>query len=235
MEKKMKGPTVLTCGTATARKIRACILILTACALLPAFAGTDMAPKADTKSMQGVTPDLGTDHDWTVELGSGAAWSNVRSGQPNQAYTLVPIDLTASLKVDDVSLDNFLGGWLRGYTEFYFEGQYQQIVHGPENHVEGFMVGPRYNFVQPGWRIIPYVEGGVGIGFADSNPQQGGLGQDFNFTFSAGAGAKYVINDNWFLRLGVTYQHYSNAGLSDPIPNHPIDELGPILSVGYGF
>jgi opacity protein-like surface antigen len=97
------------------------------------------------------------------------------------------------------------------------------------------MVGPRYNYVQPGWKLIPYIEGGVGFAFTDSRPQEGGFGQDFNFSFSAGAGAKYLISDQWFVRLGVEYQHYSNAGLSDPIPNHPIDELGPRLSFGYAF
>ena len=98
------------------------------------------------------------------------------------------------------------------------------------------MVGPRYNFVQPGWKIIPFIEGGVGFGFADSNPEAGGLGQDFNFSFEIAAGVKYQINCNWFLRLAAQYQHMSNAGLSDPPnPNHPIDALGPILSVGYAF
>ena len=235
---KMKGTYVSTTCRARGLKKWAMIITLGAsvCALSHAVAGTDMAPaKTDTKSMQGVTADLASDHDWTVELGSGVTWSNVRSGQPNQAYTIVPVTLSASLKLDDVSLDNFLGGWLRGYSEFYFRGDYQQIVHGPENHVEDFVVGPRYNFVQPGWKLIPYIEGGVGIGFADSNPQEGGLGQDFNFSFLAGAGAKYMINDNWFVRAGVEYQHFSNAGLSDPVPNHPIDALGPKISVGYSF
>jgi opacity protein-like surface antigen len=234
----MKGTDVPTFGNTTALglKIWACTFVLGACAFSSAIAGTDMAtPPPDNKSMTGVSPDLGTEKNWTVELTSGVGFSNVRSGQPNQAYTLIPINLTASLKLDDVSLDNFLGGWLRGYSEFYFSGEYQEIVRGPEHHVEGLMVGPRYNFVQPGWKIIPYVEGGVGIAFADSNPAGGGLGQDFNFTFSAGAGAKYLISDDWFVRLGVEYQHYSNAGLSEPVPNHPIDELGPKFSVGYAF
>ena len=193
-----------------------------------ALAGTDM---------KAITPQsCCSEKDWTIELGSGVAFSNVRSGQPNQAYTMVPVVLTASLKVDDVSLDHFLGGVLRGNTEFFFRGQYSDIVHGPENHYEGIMVGPRYNFVQPGWKIIPFVEGGVGMGFADSNPQWGGLGQDFNFTFSAAVGARYDINCDWFVRAAVNYQHVSNAGLSEPqFPNHPIDALGPRLSVGYSF
>ena len=90
-----------------------------------------------------------------------------------------------------MSLDNFLGGWLRGYSEFYFCGDYQPILHGPENHLEDFIAGPRYNFVQPGWKIIPYVEGGVGIAFADSNPQLGGLRPGLQLHFPVGAGAKY--------------------------------------------
>jgi opacity protein-like surface antigen len=205
-----------------------CLAVLTALSLPRAMAGTEMK--------EITPPACGSEKDWTIELGSGVGWSNVRSGQPNQAYTIVPVSLTASLKLDDVSLDNFLGGWLRGYSEFYFQGDYEQIVRGPENHFEDIMVGPRYNFVQPGWKIIPFVEGGVGLGFADSNPMGGGLGQDFNFTFSTAAGAKYNICDDFFVRLAVVYQHVSIAGLSEPqYPNHPIDMLGPKLSFGYSF
>ena len=166
----------------------------------------------------------------------GVQWSNVRSGQPNAAYTVVPIDLTASLKLDDVSLDNVAWGIFRGYSEFYFRADYLDFAHGPESHYEGLMVGPRYNFVQPGWKIIPFVEGGVGFGFTDSQPQAGGFGQDFEFSFDAAVGAKYQIDCDWFVRLSADYQHISNAGLSEPTnPNHPIDALGPKLSFGYSF
>ncbi|SRR5260221_3023208 len=206
-----------------------CLVVAMALSFSRATAGTDMKEIAAPQCCC-------ADKDWTLELGSGALWSNVRSGAPNQAYTIVPISFTASLKLDEVSLDNFLGGWLRGYTEFYFRGDYDQIVHGPENHYAGVLFGPRYNFVQPGWVIIPFVEGGVGLGFADSNPQAGGLGEDFNFSFDVAAGAKYNINCDWFVRLAVEYQHISNAGLSEPTnPNHPIDALGPKLSFGYSF
>jgi opacity protein-like surface antigen len=208
-----------------------CVACLGALSLPQAMAGTDMKSVAPSSP-----PSCCSEKDWTIELGTGVSWSNVRSGEPNKAYTVVPISLTASLKLDEVGLDNYLGGWVRGYSEFFFRGDYEQIVHGPENHYEGIMVGPRYNFVQPGWKVIPYIEGGVGLGFADSNPEAGGLGQDFNFTFEVGAGAKYNITDDFFVRLGVEYQHVSNAGLSEPEePNHPIDELGPKLSFGYSF
>ncbi|MCE0485226.1 MAG: acyloxyacyl hydrolase [Methylacidiphilales bacterium] len=209
--------------------VAVCLAALSILALSPVKAGSDMKE---------ITPNVAScsTNDWTIELGSGVGWSNVRSGEPNRPYTIVPINLTASLAVDDVSLDNFLGGWLRGNTEFFFRGNYDPIVHGPENYLAGLMVGPRYNFVQPGWKLIPFVEGGVGFLFADANPAAGGLGQDFNFTFEASAGAKYQFTDCFFGRLEVQYQHVSNAGLSEPAAaNHPIDELGPRLSFGYAF
>jgi opacity protein-like surface antigen len=209
-----------------------------ACAAMGAVLswGVLRAGTEESKSMASVTPPVCTEKDWTVELGSGVLWSNVRSGEPNHPYTIVPLDLKASLRIDDDSLDTFLGGFLRGHTEFFFRGDYDVIARGPEHHYEGLIVGPSYYFVQPGWKLIPYVEGGVGFVFADSRPDLGGLGQDFEFTFIAGAGAKYMIDDDWFVRLGVEYQHVSNAGLSEPTDaNHPIDGLGPKLSVGYTF
>lgn len=209
-----------------------------ACAVMGAVLslGVLRAGTEESKSMASVTPPPCGEKDWTVELGSGVLWSNVRSGEPNRPYTIVPLDLKASLRIDDDSLDTFLGGWLRGHTEFFFRGDYDFIARGPEDHYEGLIVGPSYYFVQPGWKLIPYVEGGVGFVFADSRPDLGGLGQDFEFTFIAGAGAKYMITDDWFVRAGVEYQHVSNAGLSEPTnANHPIDGLGPKLSVGYTF
>jgi opacity protein-like surface antigen len=221
-----------TSRLARVKQILACVAAVMVLSSAPVLAGPE-APAGN--DMKGMTPPPVDEKDWTLELGSGVLFSNVRSGEPNQAYTIVPITLTASLKLDEVGLDNELGGILRGYSEFWFRGQYDQIERGPETHYEGLVVGPRYNFVQPGWKIIPYIEGGVGFDFADSNANAGGLGQDFNFSFTVGAGAKYNITDDFFLRLGVEYQHLSNAGLSDPVPNHPIDGLGPKLSFGYAF
>jgi opacity protein-like surface antigen len=219
----------LNIGSGSAKRFLALLVAVTSLSLSQAWAGTDM---------KGITPPAVGDvspKDWTIELGSGCLFSNVRVTTP-RSYTLVPINLTASLKLDDVSLDNFMGGWLRGYTEFYFNGGYFDIVSGPETRFAGVMVGPRYNFVQPGWKVIPFLSGGVGLGFANSAPQLGGFGQDFNFSFECSAGAKYLISDDWFLRLAVEYKHISNAGMSEPTNNNnPVDALGPQLTVGYAF
>lgn len=180
-------------------------------------------------------------HDWSVELGSGILFSNIRDSDIS-SQTVVPVQLTFSLAIDEVSLDEQLGGILRGYTEFLFRGTGGAFVQGQENGFIGAEFGPRYNFVQPGWKLVPFVEGTVGFLFADSDPvresngNQRGLGQDFNFVWSVSIGARYDINDDWFVRAAATFTHISNAGLSEPEhDNEAFDGLGPQLSVGYRF
>lgn len=210
--------------------------------LASAYAGDDkdMDYKNTTSDIAPITTTA-EDKNWATELSSGILFSNVRTGPGNNA-TLVPVQLAAVLKIDDVSLDNFAGGVFRGNTEFIFRGDFYQYTFGQENRLAGLSVGPRYNFVQPGWKIVPFVEGTVGILFADSNPQiygdgqQRGLGQDFNFTFDAAVGFRYDITDDWYLRLSCDYIHVSNAGLSEPQwQNKAIDAVGPEIGVGYRF
>jgi opacity protein-like surface antigen len=215
-------------------------LAITAGLPLAARAGTDL----DLDKVVVVNTPAAGEKEWSLELGSGAAFSNVRDSKLD-GYTYVPVNLTASLKIDDASLDDICGGVFRGYTEFFFRGYWNQITSGHENRIVGASFGPRYNFVQPGWKVVPFVEAGVGFGFADSDPTHGagghndqahGLGQDFNFTFSVAVGARYDLNDTWYLRLAAFYQHFSNAGLSEPGHNNrAIDAAGPELAIGANF
>lgn len=175
--------------------------------------------------------------DWSLETGSGVLFSNMRS-KTLDGYTLVPASITASLKLDDPSDDE---GWRRGYTEFAFRPYGMAVTHGPESRMVGFDFGPRYNFVQPGWRLVPFIGAMVGFGFADTrdypNPAVPyGLGQDFCFEFTINLGVRYDVNDTWYVRFMAEYVHFSNAGLSEPARlNRAIDAIGPQLSVGCRF
>ncbi|SDT85896.1 Lipid A 3-O-deacylase (PagL) [Verrucomicrobium sp. GAS474] len=218
-------------------------LALTAVALT-SFASSAHAGTESPKEIAIVKTEKPTDRDWSIEVGSGAQFSNIRSSTLDN-YTMVPAFVTASLKIDDVSLDEPLGGILRGNTEFVFQGSGYAITSGRESRLIGANFGPRYNFVQPGWKLVPFVEGLVGFYFADSNQQhiptatsqiEHGLGQDFNFTFGVASGVRYDINDDWFTRLTLAYTHVSNAGLSEPQnSNRAIDAFGPEVSVGRRF
>lgn len=207
------------------------------------FVGAQQGTPESPRPHAGLSDDLTMGKDWSLELGSGVGFSNIRSSD-NARSTMIPITLTATLKLDEVSLeDGPLGGWLRGYSEFFFRGIGAPTVHGVENRFLGASFGPRYNFVQPGWRVVPFVEAGVGFLFADTDPRpafdgsrQTGMGQDFNFMFSVSAGVRYDMSEDWFMRLQVTYLHASNAGLSEPRwLNKPLDSIGPEVSFGVRF
>ena len=125
-------------------------------------------------------------------------------------------------------------GWLRGYNQFYFSAVAEPIFRGIENHYFGLNFGLRYNFVQPNSRLVPYVSGGVGLGWIDSHPDiSGAQGQDFTFNVLMAVGVSYELNDHWKLEAGALYQHLSNAGQSSPNPS--LNLLGPQLGVTYSF
>jgi opacity protein-like surface antigen len=179
------------------------------------------------------------DKDWSLEIGSGYMISDVRTDLPG--YDLIPAFLMASTTVDDVGLDNFAGGIFRGNTEFFFKGFGIAVAHGIESRFVGIDLGPRYNFVQPGWKFVPFAEGVVGFAFTDSRGVtvtrgQIGQGQDFCFNFGITLGTTYNITDDIFLRFAAAYTHFSNSGLSEPDrKNRALDAIGPQLSVGYRF
>jgi hypothetical protein len=178
--------------------------------------------------------------DWSLEVGTGVLISDVRTDLPG--YTLAPAFLMASTAMDEISLDDFAGGIFRGYTEFYFTGFGMAVINGTESRFVGISLGPRYNFCQPGWKVVPYIEGLVGFAFNDSqgarNAKFGdiGQGQDFSFQFGIDIGARYDFNKDWYMRVAAVYTHFSNAGLSDPEhKNRALDAAGPQISFGRRF
>ena len=98
----------------------------------------------------------------------------------------------------------------------------------------GSIFGVRYNFVQPGSRLIPYFSGGLGLGWIDSHANiPGGQGQDFTFNILTAAGVSYKVSDQWNISVGILYQHLSNAGQTDPNPS--LNLLGPQVAISYSF
>src|SRR5216684_3057136 len=147
------------------------VIILALVGCITVARALDTAPQQVEVEARIVPVQKASEHDWRVELNSGVLFSNVREDNDKETgYTIAPINLTAGMRLDHVSLDNVLGGVLRGNTEFLFRADGNVIVHGPESRIIGLSVGPRYNFVQPGWKVVPFIEGTVGICFADSNP-----------------------------------------------------------------
>jgi lipid A 3-O-deacylase len=149
---------------------------------------------------------------------------------PPQDYQIGAEFLTARVRWGVVHRDV----WFRGYNQFYVSAIAEPIFRGIENHYFGLNLGMRYNFIRPGSRLVPYVSGGLGLGWIDSHPEiPGGQGQDFTFNILSAAGISYELNDHWKLNAGVLYQHLSNAGQTDPNPS--LNLFGPQVGVTYSF
>ena len=124
--------------------------------------------------------------------------------------------------------------WFRGYHQFCLTFLGEPIFRGIENHYFGVNFGGRYNFVRRNSRFVPYVSGGLGLGWIDSNPDmRGSQGQDFTFNILAAAGVAYRIDDHWKLDVGALYQHLSNGGQTDPNPS--LNLFGPQVGLSYSF
>ena len=149
---------------------------------------------------------------------------------PPQAYQIGAEFITARVRWGVVDRTD----WLHGYQQFYVSAIAEPIFRGIENRYFGLNFGGRYNFIQPGRRLNPYISGGLGLGWIDSHANIfGGQGQDFTFNILTAAGISYKANDHWKIDIGVLYQHLSNGGQTDPNPS--LNLVGPQIGVTYSF
>ncbi|MEP6698093.1 MAG: acyloxyacyl hydrolase [Verrucomicrobiota bacterium] len=150
-------------------------------------------------------------------------------GNPN-SYEIGSQFVTARWRFGPVYTD----GWLRGYNQFYVLAMAEPIFRGPENFYYGISVGLRYNFLHENSRFIPFVSGGVGLGWIDSHSQIfGAQGQDFTFNILTAVGVSYKMSEHWKATASILYQHLSNAAQTDPNPS--LNLIGPQLGLTYSF
>jgi hypothetical protein len=165
----------------------------------------------------------------SFEVASETAYLLGIIGNPN-SYEVAAQFFTARWRWGVVERDS----WMQGYNQVYASIVAEPLVRGPENHYFGISVGLRYNFAKPGARFVPYVSGGLGLGWLDSHPKVfGAQGQDFTFNILTAVGVSYKVNDRWKWNAGVLYQHLSNGGQTDPNPS--VNLLGPQIGVTYVF
>ena len=196
----------------------------TACALLfacsQAFGG--IAASGVGSAKEEFNPER-----FEVALESGYLFGFIN---PPRSYQIGAEFLTARVRWGVVRSDM----WLRGYNQFYISAIAEPIFRGIEKHYFGLDFGMRYNFVRPGSRLVPYISGGLGLGWIDSHPEiPGGQGQDFTFNILTAAGISYKMNDHWKLNAGILYEHLSNGGQTDPNPS--LNLLGPRVGLDYLF
>jgi opacity protein-like surface antigen len=165
----------------------------------------------------------------SVELAVETSYLWGSLANPN-SYEVQANFLTARMRWGAIENDS----WLRGFNQVYLLATVQPIVRGPENLYWGISAGFRYNFVQPGSRLVPYVSGGVGLGWIDSKADVfGAQGQDFTFNILSAVGVSYRATDRLQITVGALYEHLSNGGQTDPNPS--LNLFGPQVGLTWAF
>lgn len=121
--------------------------------------------------------------------------------------------------------------WYSGNVELLGEAFGGAVFKGEGSFIAGGTLWLRYNFVQPNWRLVPYLQGGGGAEATDMN--QALIGQHFNFNLDVSAGVRWFAMRNVSINAECLYQHISNAKLSST--DIGINAVGPVLSVSYFF
>lgn len=146
-------------------------------------------------------------------------------GRPTLNYTLSGVQLGWML-TDVNSLS-----WLRGNVEVAGEAIGGTPFEGRGTYLVGGTGWVRYNFVQPRWQVVPYVQAGAGAELTDFDARL--LGERFNFNLNIGVGARWFVAQNWSVDLECRYQHLSNAKLSPH--DIGVNAVGPMLGISYFF
>jgi len=125
--------------------------------------------------------------------------------------------------------ESVLGGHFEGLLEL----SNSVIYKGPGNYIGGFTALLRYNCPLPDANLVPYIQTGAGIVYADAykDHSQRVIGQAVEFSAQAGMGLHYLIHEDWAIDAEATFQHISNAGLSDR--NHGLNAVGGFVGLTY--
>jgi hypothetical protein len=104
---------------------------------------------------------------------------------------------------------------------------------GPESYFVGGAVGMHYDFIQPRWPIVPYMDFRIGPGAIDASIKQDGQQNDLEFTYLWGAGLRYNVSSSLSVSIGAIDQHLSDAWLAPR--NVSVDSLGVNIRVERKF
>ncbi len=197
-------------------------------ALASAQAGDDLRTLREAST----APDRFSHGSWELEDVVGAYFLFDRGGNER-----IPVDFVLnSTRVGIMVYDPCGPGILRGNLEVLGELFGGAVFHGPGDVATGFTVFFRYNFIQPGARIVPYFQAGAGGVYTDipeGAASDDAIGQSTNFNLQAIGGLRFLLNPRWSINAEGAYRHISNAGLSDP--NYGIDQVGGSLGFGFSF
>ncbi len=122
------------------------------------------------------------------------------------------------------------GSWYQGRHEILLELPYHLAVdHGGRSMVGGYLLGHwRFTALE---RFTPYVLAGGGILYVDLGLPT--MGTKLCYSYQAGTGLQYFIDNNTALNLEYRYHHISNADTASP--NEPLNSTKFLIGVSYYY
>lgn len=121
--------------------------------------------------------------------------------------------------------------WYRGNYEVAGELFGGGVIAGKGSYVSGGIIWLRYNFLNAGSRLKPYVQ--IGAGGESTDIDRRILGENFNFNLDADFGLRYMITPRCSINLEYRFQHFSDASVTKV--NLGVNAQGAIIGVSWFF
>jgi hypothetical protein len=167
----------------------------------------------------------------TVQAVSGALFSPIGVGPDTPTFNYSQTNLRLGWMLNSPGEDHPLRGNFEAIVELSVSG----IFNGFGNIIIGPSALIRYNFVQPDWKVVPYIQGGAGIVYTDAyeDRSQDAIGQAIEFTPQASVGAKILVARDWSVDVEGIFHHISNASIASR--NDGTNALGGFVGASYYF
>jgi hypothetical protein len=146
------------------------------------------------------------------------------------------IDLAVESLRLGLMLNNPRGsGFFAGNYEFLGEVFGAPIFQGVGNVTAGATLFIRYNFIQPGGRITPYMQIGGGGVYTDisEHESRGLVSLPVEFNLQGAGGLRFEAGRDWSILVEAGYRHISNGTIK--LPNRGIDSVGGDLGLALSF
>jgi hypothetical protein len=146
------------------------------------------------------------------------------------------VDLAVESLRFGLMLNNPRGsGFFAGNYEFLAEVFGGPIFQGVGNVTAGATLFIRYNFIQPGGRITPYMQIGGGGVYTDisEHESRGLVSLPVEFNLQGAGGLRFVVDRDWSILVEAGYRHISNGTIK--LPNRGIDSVGGDLGLAFSF
>jgi hypothetical protein len=168
---------------------------------------------------------------WEVDYESGVLWRVTGSATP-LSYTVLPQILTFKSPLVGTAR-SYDWGDLVIRNRFSILGE--PIVVGPEHHFIGGTASGILEWWDKRRTHALFFASGGGVGWLDSKGHtiKGAQGEDFNLTWLAYPGVRFLFKNRLSGSLGVYFQHVSNRYLNHVNPG--LNAVGPMMSIGWHF